>query len=148
MHTQSPFLCVAHIFKKNPVIYTQAFLPSSGKSIVYENWKHIWISCRHFKPHCMVYIYAILVCQYICGLTLYDCPIGMHWKNCCGWGNCSTFTAGRQKCCHYHIYWDWHSVCWRLGFRAPLGSNPALSRGRQLVSFRFEYRLPVPEHRN
>ena len=27
-------------------------------------------------------------------------------------------------------------------------SNPAFSRGRQLVSFRFEYRLPVPEHRN
>ena len=29
-----------------------------------------------------------------------------------------------------------------------LGSNPAFSRGRQRVSFRFEYRLPVPEHRN
>ena len=29
-----------------------------------------------------------------------------------------------------------------------MGSNPAVSRGRQLVSFRFEYRLPVPEHRN
>ena len=28
------------------------------------------------------------------------------------------------------------------------GLNPAFSRGRQLVSFRFEYRLPVPEHRN
>ena len=28
------------------------------------------------------------------------------------------------------------------------GSNPAFSRGSQLVSFRFEYRLPVPEHRN
>ena len=28
------------------------------------------------------------------------------------------------------------------------GSNPAFSSGRQLVSFRFEYRLPVPEHRN
>ena len=27
------------------------------------------------------------------------------------------------------------------------GSNPAFSRGTQLVSFRFEYRLPVPEHR-
>ena len=27
-------------------------------------------------------------------------------------------------------------------------SNPAFSRGTQLVSFRFEYRLPVPEHRN
>ena len=26
--------------------------------------------------------------------------------------------------------------------------NPAFSRGRQLVSFRFEYRLPVPEHHN
>ena len=25
---------------------------------------------------------------------------------------------------------------------------PAFSRGRQLVSFRFEYRLPVPEHRS
>ena len=29
-----------------------------------------------------------------------------------------------------------------------LSSNPAFSRGRQLVSFRFEYRLPVPVHRN
>ena len=29
-----------------------------------------------------------------------------------------------------------------------MGSNPAFSRGRQLVSFRLEYRLPVPEHRN
>ena len=29
-----------------------------------------------------------------------------------------------------------------------LGSNPAFSRGRQLVSFRFEYRFPVLEHRN
>ena len=28
------------------------------------------------------------------------------------------------------------------------GSNPAFSRGTQLVSFRFEYRLPVPERRN
>ena len=28
------------------------------------------------------------------------------------------------------------------------GSNPAFSRGTQLVSLRFEYRLPVPEHRN
>ena len=28
------------------------------------------------------------------------------------------------------------------------GSNPAFSRGTQLVSFRFEYRLPVPEHWN
>ena len=28
-----------------------------------------------------------------------------------------------------------------------MGSNPAFNRGRQLVSFRFEYRLPVPEHR-
>ena len=26
--------------------------------------------------------------------------------------------------------------------------NPAFSRGTQLVSFRFEYRLPVPKHRN
>ena len=29
-----------------------------------------------------------------------------------------------------------------------MGSNPAFSSGRQLVSFRFEYRSPVPEHRN
>ena len=29
-----------------------------------------------------------------------------------------------------------------------MGSNPAFSRGRQIVSLRFEYRLPVPEHRN
>ena len=28
------------------------------------------------------------------------------------------------------------------------GSNPAFSRGTQRVSFWFEYRLPVPEHRN
>ena len=30
----------------------------------------------------------------------------------------------------------------------PLGSNPAFSRGRQLVSFRMEKLLSVPEHRN
>ena len=30
----------------------------------------------------------------------------------------------------------------------PLGSNLAFIRGRQLVSFRFESRLPVLEHRN
>ena len=29
-----------------------------------------------------------------------------------------------------------------------LCSNPALSRGRQRVSFRFEYHLPVPDHQN
>ena len=29
-----------------------------------------------------------------------------------------------------------------------LGSNPAYSRGTQLVSFRFENRLPAPENRN
>ena len=29
-----------------------------------------------------------------------------------------------------------------------MGSNPAFSRVRQVVSFRSEYRLPVPEHRN
>ena len=29
-----------------------------------------------------------------------------------------------------------------------MGLNPALSRGRELVSFKFEYRLPVPEHWN
>ena len=28
-----------------------------------------------------------------------------------------------------------HSVCWRLGFRDPLGSNPAFSRGIQLFPF-------------
>ena len=28
------------------------------------------------------------------------------------------------------------------------GSNTAFSRGTQLVSFRFEYRLPVPQHRH
>ena len=48
--------------------------------------------------------------------------------------------ASRVKCparfvSHLHEIW------------AP-GSNPAFSRGTQLVSFRFEYRLPVPEHRN
>ena len=34
-----------------------------------------------------------------------------------------------------------------LAFGAP-GSNPAFSRGTQLLSFWFVYRLPVPEHRN
>ena len=29
-----------------------------------------------------------------------------------------------------------------------LGSNPAFSRGKHLVSFRFQYRFPVLEHRN
>ena len=40
-----------------------------------------------------------------------------------------------------------HSVCWRVGVLRHPGSNPAFSRGRQFVSFRFEYRLLVPDHR-
>ena len=38
--------------------------------------------------------------------------------------------------------------CWRTCVCDFPASNPAFSRGRQLVSFRYEYRLPVPEHRN
>ena len=41
-----------------------------------------------------------------------------------------------------------YSVCWRFGSRDPLGSIPAFSRDRQLVPFRFEHHLPVPENRN
>ena len=39
-----------------------------------------------------------------------------------------------------------HSVCWRFG-STDCGSNHAFSRGRQLVSSRFENRWSVPEHR-
>ena len=40
-----------------------------------------------------------------------------------------------------------HSVC-RISVPETLGSNPAFSRGGQLVSFRLENHLPVPDHRN
>ena len=39
-------------------------------------------------------------------------------------------------------------ICMCVCVSGTPGSNPAFSRGTQLVSFRFEYRLPVPEHRN
>ena len=41
-----------------------------------------------------------------------------------------------------------HSVSWWIGVWDFPVFNPAFSRGRQLVSFRFENRLHVPEHRN
>ena len=66
----------------------------------------------------------------------------------------ATKVSSRKKC--YYFWWStwllsWfvsgHSVCSRFGSRDS-GSNRASSRGRQFVSFRFENRLPVPEHRN
>ena len=36
-----------------------------------------------------------------------------------------------------------HSVCWRFGVSDFQGSNPTFSRGRQVVSLRFENGLPV-----
>ena len=53
-----------------------------------------------------------------------------------------------------YIYIERESICLSVAIQCAgdlvsetLGSNPAFSRGRR-VSFRFEYRLPVPEHRN
>ena len=50
-----------------------------------------------------------------------------------------TRTKIAQSVCQLAVYWI-------LGSRDP-GPNPACRRWRQLVSFRFENRLPVPEHR-
>ena len=41
-----------------------------------------------------------------------------------------------------------HSVCWLFGVSDIPASNTAFSKGRPLVSFRFEINLPVPEHHN
>ena len=44
------------------------------------------------------------------------------------------------------IFLQNNNVCSLIA--SSLSSNPAFSRGRQLASFRFENRLPVPEHRD
>ena len=41
-----------------------------------------------------------------------------------------------------------HSVCWRFGVSDFPASNPAFSRGRQLVPFQFENHLPLPEYQH
>ena len=79
-------------------------------------------------------------------------------------GICGNFSMCVHLCsqvigtgCRVHVFsliLD-SSVGLSVGIRSPgdlvsetLGSNLAFSRGRHFVSFQFEYRLPVPEHRN
>ena len=53
-------------------------------------------------------------------------------------------------CLSVSMYVHYMSVCQYVcvfGSRDPLGPNPAFRR-LQRVSFRFENRLPVPEHQN
>ena len=84
------------------------------------------------------------VCMYVCVCACVGACVCMYV--------CVCLSACMHACIHVCMYVcrfvSRHSVCWRIGVWDPLGSNPAFSRGRQLVSFRFEYRLPVPEHRN
>ena len=77
--------------------------------------------------------------------------------NGCGleWAECSLIIGTGCRVQVFSLILD-SSVGLSAGIRSAgdlvsetlMGSNPAFSRGRQLVSFRFEYRLPVPEHRN
>ena len=60
-------------------------------------------------------------------------------------------THARMHACMYVCMHACMYVCMYAGdlvSETLMGSNPAFSRGKQLVSFRFEYRLPVPGHRN
>ena len=78
-------------------------------------------------------------------------------SNGCGveWAECSLFIGTSWRVQVFSLILD-SSVGFSAGIQSAgdlvsetlMGSNPAFSRGRQLVSFRFEYRLPVPEHRN
>ena len=77
--------------------------------------------------------------------------------NGCGveWAECSLIIGTGRRVQVFSLILD-SSVGLSMGIQSAgdlvsetlMGSNPAFSRGRQLVSFRFEYRLPVPEHRN
>ena len=78
-------------------------------------------------------------------------------QNSCGvkWAECSLIIGTGCRVQVFSLILD-SSVGLSAGIQSAgdlvsetlMGSNPALSRGRQLVSFWFEYRLPVPEHQN
>ena len=97
------------------------------------------------------------VCMYVCmhacmHVCMYaECSLCMH---VCMYAECSLIIGTGSRVQVFSLILD-SSV----GLSASIqsagdlvsgtpGSNPAFSRGTQLVSFRFEYRLPVPEHRN
>ena len=78
--------------------------------------------------------------------------------NGCGvkWAECSLIIGMRCQVQAFSLFLDSSVGLSEVGSQSSgdlvsetlMGSNPALSRGTQLVSFRFEYRLPVPEHQN
>ena len=89
------------------------------------------------------------VCMYVC---MHPCMYVCMYV--CKWAECSLIIGTGCRVQVFSLILD-SSVglsasiqsAGDLGSGTP-GSNPAFSRGTQLVSFRFEYRLPVPEHRN
>ena len=60
---------------------------------------------------------------------------------------CMYVYACMHACMYVCMYVCMHACMYVCMYVETLGSNPAFSRGRQLVSFLFEYRLPAPEHR-
>ena len=64
---------------------------------------------------------------------------GVEWAECL-----LIIGTGRQRTVELKVF----SLILNSSVGLSAGSNPACSRGRQLVSFRFKYRLPVPEHQN
>ena len=70
------------------------------------------------------------------------------------WAECSLIIGTGCRVQVFSLILD-SSVGWSASIQSAcdllsgiLGSNPAFSRGTHLVSVRFEYRLPVPDHRN
>ena len=104
----------------------------------YNMYAHIVFVCMHEWMHCMYVEFKFLA---------NGCVVK--------WAECSLIIGTGCRVEVFSLILD-SSVGLSMGIQSAgdlvsetlMGSNPALSKGRQLVSFRFEYHLPVPEHRN
>ena len=91
-------------------------------------------ACMHVRTYVRTYV-CMYVRTYVCMHQVRkSTDSGVKWAECLILDSSVGLSASIQSADD-------------LVFGTP-GSNPAFSRGTQLVSFRFEYRLPVPEHRN
>ena len=100
-----------------------------------------------------IHIYIFYTCTYVC-VHVCQSQVRKSTDNGVKWAECSLIIGTGCRVQVFSLILD-SSV----GLLASIqsagdlvsgtpGSNPAFSRGTQLVSFRLEYRLPVPEHRN
>ena len=120
-------------------------------------WVNGWVNkreagdLRRYRAHCDVTVMEYVFCNLWNNLACWELTPVAYFTRCVA---CTFrivyhkmyFSDQRHDFMYRNFFWSGHPVCWRFGASDFPASNSAFIRGRQLVSFRLQNRLHLPEH--